>query len=377
MAVFAMNLTVISPMLIEISRTFSLNTAQAGVIFTVEFAGFIIFVISGAVFSERWGKKSVLSVSLAGFTVCLFLFSFSPGFISSCIIMFFLGGFGGIIESLITAVISDLNEINTSFYVNLSQVFFGMGAVLGPIAAGLAVSNGASWRSYYQVLGTFSLVISLIFILRKLPIRHKTGNVALADFINLLKERKFLLICLCMFFYTGSEVGGWGWLCTLLKQSMGFSIIKSGIAVAIFWVAMTIGRFLCGPLTLRYSLRKIIMVLAFLSGAVTALSILELNELAVWIVIAAMGFTYSSQFPLIAAYGADYSKASSGNAFSLLIGSGGVGGMLIPYFMGVVGNNTSLRISMFIPTILLVFVGLIFLRFSFKSAVTGESLDIT
>lgn len=373
MAVFAMNLTIISPLLIEISKTFSLGITQSGILFTIEFAGFIIFVIFGGIFSERWGKKPVVSVSLAGFTVSLLLFSFAPDFLPACVIMFFIGGFGGVLESLVTALVSDLNEKNTSFYVNLSQVFFGLGALLGPVAAGLAVSRGISWRSCYQVLSVLSLVLTLIFIICKLPSLPKPDKVTFADIKRLFADRKLMIVSLCMLFYAGAEVGGWGWLCTLLKQSMGFSIAKSGIAVAVFWLSMTIGRFLCGPLTLRYSLKRIITVLAFLSAAVTLLTIFRLDETVVWIVIAVMGLTYSSQYPLIAAYGARHSEAPSGTVFSLLIGSGGVGGMLIPYIMGVAGDITSMRISMLIPVILLFFVGLFFLRFKHGERVSWKT----
>lgn len=363
MAVFAMNLTIISPLLIEISKTFSLNIAQSGFIFTIEFAGFITFVLLAGLFTERLGKKAVVSFSLIGFTASLLLFSFAQNFLSACIIMFFLGGFGGVIESLITSLVSDLNDINKSFYVNLSQVFFGLGALVGPVVAGLTVSYGISWRISYQVLAALSLVLTLVFIIRKLPPLTKTDKVTFANIKRLLSDRNFLLICLCMLLYTGAEVGGWGWLCTLLKQSMGFSSTKSGIAVAVFWMAMTIGRFLCGPLTLRYSLKHIITVLAFLSAVVTMLSIVLFNEIAIWIVVAAMGFTYSSQFPFIASFGARLTDAPSSTVFSLLIGSGGLGSMLVPYIMGVVGNNAGMRNSMLIPAILLLFVGLIFSRF--------------
>lgn len=358
--VFALALTSLSPLLIDISRTFSLSIAQSGIFFTANFFGFVVFILIGGVLSDRWGKKVVISVSLIGFTAAMFIFPLSPGFYAACIVMFFIGSFGGVLESMASALVSDLNTVNNSFYVNLAQVFFGLGAIIGPVSAGIMVSSGLSWKLCYYILAVLSLAVTVIFISIKLPQMPGSREITLADFKHLVTDKKFILICLCMLFYTGSEVGGWGWMCTFLKQIMNFSVAKSGIAVAVFWAAMTIGRLLCGPLILRYNIKHLIIFLAFTSSTITALSIFINNEAAIWVIIAAMGLTYSSQWPLIVSYGSSYSKAPSGTVFSLLIGSGGIGVTLVPFIMGVIGEKTAMSISMIAPALLLSGVGLIF-----------------
>lgn len=79
-----------------------------------------------------------------------------------------------------------------------------------------------------------------------------------------------------------------------------------------------------------------------------------------------MGLTYSSQFPLIASYGSKYSKAPSGTAFSLLVGAGGAGSMIIPYIMGVIGESLDLKFAMYVPAVFLLLVGLIFITFRYN-----------
>ena len=73
MALFAMTLTVTGPLLPAISRSFGLGMAEAGLVFTANFAGFVAFILVGGVLADRWGKKRVLSVALAGFAVSLLL----------------------------------------------------------------------------------------------------------------------------------------------------------------------------------------------------------------------------------------------------------------------------------------------------------------
>jgi len=163
--------------------------------------------------------------------------------------------------------------------------------------------------------------------------------------------------------YTGSEVGGWGWMSTFLKQNLKFSVTNSSIAVGIFWGAMSIGRIICGRLSLRYPARNIIIVLALLSAVATALSGFVVGEVAVLLGITAMGFAYSSLWPLIASYGGNYHKENSGTVYSLLIGSGSIGSAIIPLLMGVIAQNINIRVAMISPAILFLIIAIIFRNF--------------
>lgn len=361
-----MSLTIISPLLTAIAQSFSVKIAQVGILFTAQFIGFVVFILIGGVIADRWGKKIVLSISLIGFTVVILVFPSVHNFNLACLIMIFIGGFGGIIESITSALVSDMNASNKSFYINLVQVFFGFGALIGPIVAGILLSQGVSWKICYYGLGILSFILTIVFIVNKFPNLSSPDKITVNDFKLLIADKRFLFVCMCMAFYTGSEVGGWGWLCTFLDQSMGFTVTKSSVAVAVFWTAMTLGRILCGGLTFKYTVRSIVVMLAFASSAVTLLSVFVSNEFAIWAVIAAMGISYSSQWPFIAAYGSTHSNAPSGTVFALLIASGGIGSMIIPYSMGVVGEIVNMRAAMIIPTGLLFIVAGTFVVFGRK-----------
>lgn len=372
MFLYAVSLTIISPLIIEISSTFSLSISQSGILFTVLFIGFVSFILFGGILSDHFGKKTVLTLSLAFFSLVLFLFPLAPDFYVACIIMFFIGGFGGIMESMASALASDVNPINTSFYVNLVQIFFGVGAIIGPITVGLVVSSGIGWKYYFYALGVISIIITSAFGMKKMPNLPQTEKIRWRNFKGLITNKKFIIICFCMILYTGSEVGAWGWMCTFLDKIMRFSILKSSISVAVFWSSMTIGRILCGYLLSKFSLRKIIIFLAFMSSIVTLLSVFTNSEVFIWVVIILMGLAYSSLWPFIASFGSRNSNAPSGTVFAFLVGSGGIGGMLIPYFMGFVGELTTMSLSMIIPSIMLFAVGMLFITFSEKK-VSGNA----
>ena len=352
--IFGMVLTSYSPMLPSITKTFSLTLTQSGLIFTANFVGFVAFILIGGILADRIGKKSVLVVAVGGFALSLIIFPFSNSFLIACLMMVLIGGFGGIIETVTNAVISDLNPGKATFYVNMTQVFFGVGAVIGPIIAGLLVGFGIRWQLFYFVIGIVALVLMVLLALEKVPNVRSDESISWPIFKGLLTDNRFLLICLCMFLYTGSEVGSWGWMTTFLKGNMGFGIVKSGVAVATFWLSMTVSRFICGYLALKYKANHIIMVMAGFSALFVFASGFALGEGMMWFVIIGLGFSFSSQWPMIATFGSRDYPGSTGTVFALLVGSGGLGGMIIPYVMGVIGDKHNTHLAAMSPTIFFV-----------------------
>ncbi|MCX7745705.1 MAG: MFS transporter [Clostridia bacterium] len=363
LVLYAISVTVISPLLTEISDTYSLSMTKSGLIFTVNFVGFITFVLIGGILADKFGKKKIISLSMMGFTAAIFVFPLAPDFYWVLIAMFFIGGFGGIMDSMASALVTDLNREKPSFYLNLAHVFFGVGAIMGPVAAGVFITYKIKWQVLFFILAILSCLFTIVFMALKVPESKGTDPISWAGVKGLVKNKGFLAICLCMFLYTGAEVGSWGWMSTFLKESAKFDPLKSSIAVAAFWLSITVGRIACGFITLRFKLRSIITVLAFLSAAATFLSGWIHSESTLWIIIILMGLTYSSQWPLIVSYGSSLHKTSSGTVFSLLIGSGAIGTMVIPFVMGVIGENISVQIAMASPAVLLLVLGFIFVGF--------------
>src|SRR5262249_9322415 len=132
MATFAVALTITSPLLPAIADSFALSMAESGVIFTVSFLGLVAFILAGGGLPVRWGTGRVLAAALAGFAASLLAMPLAPSFAAVCAVTFFIGGFGGILESQIGALVVALNLERPSYYLNLAQVFFGVGALVGP-----------------------------------------------------------------------------------------------------------------------------------------------------------------------------------------------------------------------------------------------------
>lgn len=366
MACYAMIITSISPMILDISRTYQVDLATVGVLFTFLFIGLTVFVPVAGNLADRVGKKRVLNVSVIGLVLALFGFVKAPSFVVLCILSIFIGGFGGVTESMIGAFVHDINPEKPEYYVNMTQVFFGIGAIIGPLIAGQMLSKGFDWRIGYTVIGLFMAAAALVFLFSKgdgkkvsLDASEK-GELRLSE---LIKSKVFILLCLAMFFYTGSEVGAWGWMCTYLEESFMFTADQSSVAVAFFWLALTLGRIFCGWLTTRFSTVGIVSFLAFSSAAFTLFSALVKSDAGIYGAVIAMGLAFSSQYPLILSYAGKVTGRSSGKVFSILTAFSGIGNMIVPFFMGVLGDFLGMQYAMILPALLFLLTGAIFVYF--------------
>jgi fucose permease len=342
------------------SKDFSLNLSSMGALLTCQFVGFTVFVVVSGIAADRIGKKNVLGWALAMLTLSCFLLSIVPNFGLLCVVLLFLGGGMGILETMSNALLADIDPENSVFQLNFLQVFFGIGAIVGPMLVGFAYSKGVSWRAVYQVIGVFLTGLSLWFFVNKLPELPRTEKIRLNDIKNLLADKKFLMVCLCMFAYTGAESSGWGWLSTYAESGLNFSVMESGASVAVFWIAVTTGRLIVARFIGKFDARKMIMILSVSSGIVCALMSAARQGVLVWIVIVFLGLACSSQWGLILSYGTERYRRNSGTVFAILLASGGIGMSLIPYLMGIAGDAFGMRISLLIPAALFVAITLMF-----------------
>ena len=367
MLLFCVIFTMISPLLMSIADTFLMNMTQAGFIFGANYIGFIVFITIGGILADRIGKKVLLSVTFVGLTAVLSIVSYAPNYIILYFLMALIGGLNGIIQSQVSALIAELNPENPDVCINISQIFCGFGALMGPLMASTILKNGLSWQYCYHIMAGLMLIATVVFILTKLPQLPRSEAITWGDFKMLMKNRKFVVICFCMILYAGSEVGGWGWLSTFLKKDMNFSIEQSSFVVSVFFGSLTIGRIVCGFLMRRFELRIMIIALACLSAGTTVITYFIHSQIAIWLIITILGFTYSSQWSLIASYGTRVCTGSSSTAFAMLVGSSGIGMAGIPCLMGVIGESFSIRLAMVSPAVLLFIIAMIFMNIEKKS----------
>jgi len=358
--IYGMVLAVLGPLLPSITETFGLNLAQTGTIFSADFSGFVVFTLFSGFLADKYGKKKILVINLFGAFAALLLLGLSRGFGEMLILMFFVGGCCGCLESLASAVLVDINPSKESFYVNSSQVFFGVGSVLSPILVGMALASGLMWKWSYIVLSILFFICFVILLSVKAENTPPAETIQFRHIRTIVVNRKVQLLCVCMFCYSGAETCSWGWLSTFLEKEAGFSVMWTSFGVSLLWAFIVAGRIGCLGILSKLDERKIVVSLAFVTaGGILALVLAE-SSILIWIAIGIMGVGYSAQWPLILAHGLKDWPGYSGTVASVMIGGTALGMTIIPWLVGQVGNTSGMRVAMAFSAIFLVIIALIF-----------------
>ena len=162
-----------------IKEQFNASWEQQGFMVSMLSVAYVGFSIIAGIFLGRFGIKPSF---LFGFTaLCAGLFSifFMPGFFLTAAALFVVFAGFGFFEVGINALATRLFITKAALLMNLLHSFYGIGAMIGPKAAGLIAGNaGFGWRYVYL----FSLPLALAFFIPAIFIRFPEENRE-ADFI--------------------------------------------------------------------------------------------------------------------------------------------------------------------------------------------------
>jgi predicted MFS family arabinose efflux permease len=129
--------------------------------------GAFVSSIGGIFFMDRFDRKSALLSLFIGFAIGTFLCSFVQSFEVFVLLRFVTGCFGGILGSLIFAIVADLYKFHERGYA-MGVIFgaFSAASVMG-VPFSLWIAASFNWTVPFQVLGGFAgamcLVVAIYF----------------------------------------------------------------------------------------------------------------------------------------------------------------------------------------------------------------------
>lgn len=212
---------------------------------------------------KRYGTAIVSAVSTALTAIALFGFSVSKSFLWLCLFALPLGAGAGAIDSGLNNYVA-LHYKAT--HMSFLHCFYGVGVSLSPYLMSIALGNDSNWHKGYRNAFYIQFVISLIVILT-LPVWKKVKHTATEydeapqvtlPFLSLIKRAD--IRAAAMVFLSSCSVeflcGVWG--STFLVGARGLSPEKAARAVTFYYVGITLGRFLSGVFSNKFTPHKII-----------------------------------------------------------------------------------------------------------------------
>lgn len=340
MFLYAVYFGAIGVLIPHVGASFGLGSSLEGRLFPANFIGAIVGVLLCGYLSDLWGRKTVLLLNTVLFALGMCLFGVSPTFGLALLATGMIGGGSCAMETVASALASDLFPEKRALILNTIQIAFGAGATVSPTIAHTLLQHGTSWRTLYIAMGILNLLLFCLMLFQKFP-RQEAGEQAvhLSMLLPLLKERAFGALCLAQALYVGAETGFFSWMPTYFLQRIPNGAAWSGLVVTLFWLAMTIGRTVVSIILHRFSLLGLTLSLS-LGGAVCSLLTLTTQApLLVMVWVFGTGLCFSGIFGLIMAETGERYSTIAGTAFGGVVAAGGVGGALVPWGVGVLADT--------------------------------------
>ena len=199
------------------------------------------------------GRVTVLSTWLTA--LALAGFSFSEQFIWFCLLAIPLGLGAGAID----AALNNYVAVNyKAAHMNFISCFYGVGVTVSPYLVSLALAGEGGWRGGYRTVFYIQLGIALLTLLA-LPLWGKVGGKRSAQTepvrtISLKAMGKVSAVRLACLVFLGScavEFTCNAWGSTFLTAAKGMSAEQAAAMITVYYVGMTLSRFLSGVIVHR------------------------------------------------------------------------------------------------------------------------------
>ncbi|NSW77136.1 MAG: MFS transporter, partial [Candidatus Atribacteria bacterium] len=164
-----------------------------------------------------------------------------------------------------------------------------------------------------------------------------------------------------IFLYVGAEIGSSAWMSTYLVRELKAGIYVGGVAMAIFWGTITVGRLLFAQLSRFFSPSRLLRLAVGISLAFLVLLNSTRQVNLVLLALGGVGLGYSAIWPFIVANVASKVNHLQATAIGFTVAFGGVGALFFPWLMGTWIDFLSLR-SIFLMVLALVVVLFIVVR---------------
>ncbi|MFF8268307.1 MFS transporter [Streptomyces sp. NPDC016562] len=244
------------PAIPALREEYGLSPAVAGLSLSAHFVGALAGVLVYHLLRGRLNNRVLLGGSYVLMAVGAAAFAFSPDWTLALAGTFVIGlGFGGIDYGLNQLFAVGFGRRSTAM-LNLLNGHFGVGAIAGPALIGWLGAD------HYPEIFLGIGVISLLILLTLGGVAAREPKPASAEDASAGGARVLPIIAVFIGVYVlhvAIETGVGGWEPTHL-EAVGYGAATAATATSAYWAAMTIGRFVVAPLSLRWSAPSILTV---------------------------------------------------------------------------------------------------------------------
>lgn len=357
----------------EIHSVFGITSKAVGVLFSMFYIGYIPSALITGSLSDKKGKIPFIVLGMVFIAISPIIFILSETYIHALLSVLLMGIGGGMVDTNSLGFIGDLFDgRKRTAMLGLTQVVFGIGALLSPFLVGLFLKLNGSYNYAYIFVG-LSALIGLIFMIISQRMREEKP-VSVSE--NKMPVRKIFtdtyvyFILLAILLYCGAEFGFGGWVSFYFGSILKQNPTMCANSVSVFWLGITVGSALFAVLLKKYTEYQILTF--SLAGTVLGFAMFFSGRiLPVLIGDLLIGCFLGPVFPAIVALGSERYRECSGTINSVILTFANIAGIIFPILIGTLTDHVGIKNSMFTVVVLCI-VHLGILRFYAKKNQTSD-----
>lgn len=323
----------------------------------VEAVSILTFLISGctvlsSIFSARilnkLGTAKVTAFSTAMTAAALLGFSFVPSFWFMIPLAVVLGLGAGAIDSGLNNYVALHCKAS---HMNFLHCFYGVGVSLSPYLMSHALSN-IGWRGGYRYAFYVQLGIAILLI-ASVPLWKKTSSAEELEeekgitltLLQMAKKSEVRLVWIIMLVTNAIEYACGVWGSTYLVEEKGFKTEHGALALTIYYVGMSIGRFVSGLLADKISTWKRIGIGTVILAPAVAIMLLPVRGAVSVVGLFLIGLGNGSIYPnMIHLTPHNFGKEVSQSIMGSQIAFAYIGVMLAPPAVSLISGLFGIKV---------------------------------
>ena len=240
-------------------QEFAAPLSMAGWIFMTIAGGTILSSLFSGKLLEHFDTKQVTFGSTLLTALCLFGFYWAPSIGWLFVLAIPLGLGAGAVDAALNHYVAEHYEAH---HMNWLHCFWGIGATGGPLVMASVLSENG-WRDGYLIIASVQFGLALVLLL-SFPLWRQKGQPFTdrqeAAVTTLEQKLPFGISYALVTFllYCGVEALIGLWTSSYLVQMKQFSIATAAAWVSIYYGSITLGRFVSGFLSFRFTNRQMI-----------------------------------------------------------------------------------------------------------------------
>lgn len=329
----------------------------------ISFMGILSMIISGgtviaSLFSDRmtrkFGTRIVTVVSVFLTALALLGFSVSNHFWMMIVFSIPYGLGAGAIDAALNNYVA-LHY--SSRHMSWLHCFWGVGTIVSPFVMSYSLANTA-WYMGYRLIGFIQLGIAILLLVT-LPVwkinRTITENTSQQKgLIGVLKIKGVPFLLIGFFAYCAAEATAMNWASTYMTEVRNIAADTAAQFAALFYIGMTLGRFLGGFVMNRLGDRKMILLGTFVLFCGIIALLLPINTPVVPITgFIIIGLGCAPIYPcIIHSTPYNFGAENSGKIIGIQMASAYIGSTFMSPLFGFLGSHFNFNI---LPVFLAVF----------------------